>query len=61
MNQLSIKLFLWLGRKLFRNFTAWGKSPDQIEVMTFSNIENWERKYQRSKKFMGIRTPSRAS
>lgn len=57
MRKLFLKVFIWLGKRLFKGFTIWGdkENPDCIN---FTMIQHWERKHRKSKKFFGVKTPS---
>ena len=55
----ALKLLLWLGNKLFIDHTIWGETSENPDVIVFTNVENWEAKFRRSKKGLGVRTPIR--
>jgi len=69
INRILFRIFIWLGRKFFTKQEVWRsnksikhknynpRQPDNIDVITFSNIDNWQRKHKRSKKYFGIPTP----
>jgi len=51
------------GKRLFPKYNVWSKESDcleDVDAITFSRIDNWEQKYQQSKKGLGVRTPRRS-
>lgn len=59
MTKLKYKLFIWLGKSLFKDHTVWGRNPDEVDTVVFTSLDNWAQKYKYSKRELGIRTPKR--